>query len=39
MEQNIFNSIRRVQLDTLLGWKYRGERHSFLDDYDNFTRG
>ena len=38
VEQNIFNSIRRVQLDTLLGWKYRGERHSFLDDYEKFTR-
>ncbi len=33
VEQNLFNSIRRVQLDTLLGWKYRGERHSFLDEY------
>ena len=38
VEQNIFNSIHRVQLDTLLGWKYRGERHSFLDDYEKFTR-
>ena len=33
VEQNIFNSIHTVQLDTLPGWKYRGERHSFLDDY------
>jgi len=31
---NIFNSIHTVQLDTLVGWKYRGEEHSFLDDYD-----
>ena len=38
VEQNIFNSIHRVQLDTLLGWKYRGERHSFLDDYHKFTQ-
>lgn len=32
--QNIFNSVHTVQLDTLVGWKYRGEAHSFLDDYD-----
>ena len=31
---NIFNSIHTVQLDTLVGWKQRGEAHSFLDDYD-----
>ena len=30
--QNIFNSIHRVQLDTLVGWKYRGTQHSFLED-------
>ena len=30
---NIFNSIHTVQLDTLVGWKYRGEAHRFLDDY------
>ena len=34
VEQNIFNSIHRVQLDTLVGWKHRGEQHSFLDDWD-----
>ena len=34
--QNIFNSIHRVQLDTLVGWKYKGERHTFLEDYDEF---
>ncbi len=33
VEQNIFNSIRRVQLDTLLGWKHKGEQHSFLEDW------
>jgi tRNA(Ile)-lysidine synthase TilS/MesJ len=38
VEQNIFNSIHRVQLDTLLGWKYRGECRSFLDDYHKFTQ-
>ena len=34
VEQNIFNGIHRVQLDTLVGWKYRGEPHSFLEDWD-----
>ena len=34
VDQNIFNSIHRVQLDTLVGWKYKGEPHSFLDDWD-----
>ena len=29
VEQNIFNSIHRVQLDTLVGWKYRGVEHRF----------
>ena len=28
---NLFNSIHRVDLDSLVGWKYKGERHSFLD--------
>ena len=31
--QNIFNSIRRVQLDTLVGWKQGGEEHSFLEAF------
>ena len=35
VEQNLFNSIRRVQLDTLVGWKYRGEQHSFLENWDD----
>ena len=33
-EQNVFGSIHNVQLDTMVGWKYKGEEHSFLDDYD-----
>ncbi len=33
VEQNIFNSIHRVQLDTLVGWKHKGELHSFLEDF------
>ena len=36
VEQNIFNSIHRVQLDTLVGWKYRGEAHGFLETIDKF---
>ena len=35
VEQNIFNSIHRVQLDTLVGWKQNGEQHSFLDNWDD----
>ncbi len=31
--QNIFNSIHRVQLDTLVGWKQGGEAHSFLEAF------
>ena len=33
-EQNVFGSIHNVQLDTMVGWKYKGEEHSFLDDYN-----
>jgi len=33
VEQNIFNSIHRVQLDTLVGWKQNGVEHSFLDSW------
>jgi len=29
--QNIFNSIHRVQLDTLVGWKFQGEEHTFWE--------
>ena len=28
---NLFNSIHTVQLDTLVGWKVRGEEHTFLE--------
>ena len=34
VEQNIFNSIHRVQLDTLVGWKQGGEAHSFLEAFN-----
>ena len=32
VEQNIFNSIHRAQLDTLVGWKQGGEWHSFTEN-------
>ena len=31
VSQNIFNSIHAAQVDGLVGWKYRGETHSFLE--------
>lgn len=34
VEWNIFGSIHNVQLDTMVGWKYKGKEISFLDDYD-----
>ena len=33
--QNIFNSIHRVQLDTLVGWKQGGREYTFLDGFEN----
>lgn len=32
IEQNIFNSIHKVQLDTFVGYKTQGEEHSFLEN-------
>ena len=34
VESNIFNSVRSVNLDTVLGYKKNGSIHSFLDSYD-----
>jgi Predicted ATPase of the PP-loop superfamily implicated in cell cycle control len=34
VEKSIFAAIHDVQLDTMVGFKYRGERRSFLDFYD-----
>lgn len=34
IEKSIFNSIRAVSLDTMVGYKSKGVLHSFLDDYD-----
>lgn len=33
IEKNIFNSIHRVSLDTMVAYKTGGEMHSFLDTY------
>ena len=34
IEMNIFQSIRNVNLDTVIGYRKKEEQHSFLDDYD-----
>ena len=34
LEDNIFASIHTLQLDTMVGWKYKGKTHSFLDHYE-----
>ena len=34
---NIFKSSENVSLDTLLGYKLDGEKHSFLEQYDQRT--
>ena len=33
VEDNIFASIHNLQLDSMVGWKYQGEEHSFLDQF------
>jgi len=35
LDQSIFNAIHSVCLDTMPGWTYHGEEHSFLEDYDS----
>ncbi|MBQ7923563.1 MAG: tRNA 2-thiocytidine biosynthesis protein TtcA [Clostridia bacterium] len=35
IEKNIFNSIHRANIDTLVGYKKNGVLHSFLEDYDS----
>ena len=34
VEARIFRSVENVCLDSVVGWKTGGVRHSFLDDYD-----
>ena len=33
IEENIFSAIHSLQLDTMVGWKYQGQVHSFMDAY------
>ena len=33
VEKSVFNSIHSVCLDTMPGWKTKGEEHSFLENY------
>lgn len=35
VDAHIFKSMENVCLDTVIGYKYKGERHHFLDDYDS----
>ena len=34
IEKNLFNSIHRCNVDTLVGYKIRGENHDFLENYE-----
>lgn len=34
VEKNIFNSIHKANIDTMVGYKRFGEMHSFLEDYE-----
>lgn len=33
IKQNIFNSLSNVNMDTIVGYRKAGERHTFLDRY------
>lgn len=35
IEKSIFNSIHAVCLDTMVGYKSKGQKHSFLEHYDD----
>ena len=37
VEQNIFNAIHDVRLDTFAGWKEHGVRHSYLEEFETRT--
>ncbi len=39
VEQNIFHSIHRVNVDTFAGYKLKGEAHSFLERFGENERG
>ena len=34
VESNLFKSVENVNLDTVIGYKEKGERHHFLDTYE-----
>ena len=34
IDKNIFNSVQNVNLDTVIAYKKGGEKHHFLDEYD-----
>lgn len=36
IENNIFKSVYNVNLRTIVGYEYNGEKHNFLDDYDEY---
>ena len=35
IDNNIFKSIDNINLDCVLGYKQKGQKHTFLDNYDN----
>lgn len=35
IDMNIFRSVHNVNLDTIIGYQVKGEKHSFLDTYDS----
>lgn len=34
VDRNIFRAMENVNMDTIIGWEAEGEKHSFLDFYD-----
>ncbi len=38
VENNIFQSIHNVQLDTLAEYKTNGKRHSFLENFEKLEK-
>ena len=39
VEENIFKSVENVNLDTVVAYKSKGEKHHFLDTYDEKLEG
>ena len=33
IDSNIFRASHNVKLDTMVGWEYKGKKHSFLENY------